>query len=488
MVNVVMTALVYLLTMVMSYILKRAGLFHKEDKKVLSNLIFYITLPASLISSFAGAEVNVYYVIAILLGFLVNTVMVISGQIVSADKSPELKAIYSVNASGFNMACIAIPFLSTFYPAGVPYLCMFDVGDSFYTLGTTYAIGKMRLNGGSKDKNDNYVLTILKGLLTSVPFDTYMIMTILSFLNCRLPDFITMAADFCGKGNGFLTMIMIGVSLELHMSRESAKEKELILKVQSIVEKGASKEKIGLRGAMPQGYLFAVYDSETQEAEYIPPEYNEIPELLDELVEYVNTTDDHPLIIAAIVHYQIVTIHAFEDGNGRTARLLSGYILDYYGYGFQGIGSLEEYFAYDSDEYYSSLQMGLPALYYMGRENPPHPEIWITYFLRMMELYSNKVCELSMETNKQSEQVNLSYLNKKDKELLAYLIENKMYEFKPVDVAGALKVTNKTVINRCAKLYSNGFVVPVITGVRIMAYRLTDYTISNADTILKNIL
>ena len=71
MVNVVMTALVYLLTMVMSYILKRAGLFHKEDKKVLSNLIFYITLPASLISSFAGAEVNVYYVIAILLGFLV---------------------------------------------------------------------------------------------------------------------------------------------------------------------------------------------------------------------------------------------------------------------------------------------------------------------------------------------------------------------------------------------------------------------------------
>ena len=165
MVNVVMTALVYLLTMVMAYILKRVGLFHKEDKKVLSNLIFYITLPASLISSFAGAEVNVYYVIAILLGFLVNTVMVISGQIVSADKSPELKAIYSVNASGFNMACIAIPFLSTFYPAGVPYLCMFDVGDSFYTLGTTYAIGKMRLNGGSNDKNENYVLTILKGLI-----------------------------------------------------------------------------------------------------------------------------------------------------------------------------------------------------------------------------------------------------------------------------------------------------------------------------------
>ena len=112
--------------------------------------------------------------------------------------------------------------------------------------------------------------------------------------------------------------------LEEKVNKNEKFSKKLILDVQKLVEKGASKEKIGLRGPMPPGVLFAVYDSETQEAEYIPPEYNEIPELLDELVEYVNTTDDHPLIIAAIVHYQIVTIHAFEDGNGRTARLLSG--------------------------------------------------------------------------------------------------------------------------------------------------------------------
>ena len=175
--------------------------------------------------------------------------------------------------------------------------------------------------------------------------------------------------------------------------------KRLILDVQKYVEKGASKEKIGLRGPVHPGVLFAVYDSQTGNPDYIPPEYIDIPELLDELVEYVNSTDDHPLIVAAVVHYQLATIHPFEDGNGRTARLRSGYILDINGYGFNGIGSLEEYFAYDIDEYYDSIQMGLPALYYSGRDNPPHPEIWVNYFLCMVLLYSNKVCELSESSN-----------------------------------------------------------------------------------------
>ena len=139
---------------------------------------------------------------------------------------------------------------------------------------------------------------------------------------------------------------------------------ELLLKVQKQIVFGESKDKIGLRGPMPPGVLFAVYDSNTGNPEYIPPEYNDIPKLLEELVNYINNSDDHPIIKAAILHYQLVTIHPFEDGNGRTARIMSNYILSYYGYGFKEIGSLEEYFSFDLDEYYSSLQMGLPVLYY----------------------------------------------------------------------------------------------------------------------------
>jgi len=278
--------------------------------------------------------------------------------------------------------------------------------------------------------------------------------------------------------------------LALNYLEEKAKTKEkitrkLIRDVQKMVEKGASKEKIGLRGAMPPGVLFAVYDSQTGIPDYIPPEYCDVPDLLDELIEYVNTTDDHPLIVVAIVHYQLVTIHPFEDGNGRTARLISGYIMDINGYGFNGICSLEEYFAYDINEYYDSIQMGLPALYYSGRNDPPHPEIWITYFLNMVLLYSKKVCMLSESINGEEVQGSLSYLKGKEKELLLLLIRDYKREFTPIEVSKKIGVTNKTVINRLAVLAKNGFVEPIMVSQRIRSYTLSEFTRNNEKSIIK---
>ena len=264
--------------------------------------------------------------------------------------------------------------------------------------------------------------------------------------------------------------------LEEKVSKKEKFSQKLILDVQKLVEKGASKEKIGLRGSMPPGVLFAVYDSKTGNPDYIPPEYCDIPELLDELVEYVNTTDDHPLIVAAVV-----------DGNGRTARLLSGYIMDLNGYGFNGIGSLEEYFAYDIDEYYESIQMGLPALYYSGRENPPHPEIWINYFLRMVKLYSGKVCDLQLASEEEDIAGSLSFLKGKEKELLQFLIRNYRGEFTPIEVSRELSVSNKTVINRLAVLVKNGFAVPVFANQRIRSYELSEFTKDHQKEIMKEI-
>ena len=264
--------------------------------------------------------------------------------------------------------------------------------------------------------------------------------------------------------------------LEEQVKKRTPFNRKLLLAVQKLVVKGAPKEKQGFRSQTPPGVLFAVYDSVTGNPDYIPPEYTDIPELIEELTEYVRTTDDHPLLIAAIVHYQLVTIHPFEDGNGRTARLLSGYILDVNGYAFNGIGSLEEYFAYDIQEYYDSIQMGLPALYYSGRNNPPHPEIWINYFLRMVLLYSNRVCELSKSTDMRETESSLSHLKKKEKELLLFLIRNCKGDFTPIEISQAFGVTNKTIINRLLNLVKNGFVIPHLVKERIRSYELSNFT------------
>ena len=246
----------------------------------------------------------------------------------------------------------------------------------------------------------------------------------------------------------------------------------LLLEVQKQIVYGESSEKIGLRGAMPPGVLFAVYDSKTGSPEYIPPEYSDVPGLLKELEDYINNSDDHPIIKAAILHYQLVTIHPFEDGNGRTSRIMSNYVLSYYGYGFKEIGSLEEYFSYDLEEYYSSLQMGLPALYYDGRNNPPHPEIWINYFIKVFSLYANKVTEIATSAVNDNEIERFNMLSVKAKKLLNYLKEERIIKFSPIDLAKVFDVSNRTIINWCAELCENGYLKPNIANKRIRTYSL----------------
>ena len=259
--------------------------------------------------------------------------------------------------------------------------------------------------------------------------------------------------------------------LEKKLENKEPLSLKLLLEVQKQICEGESKEKIGLRGAMPPGVLFAVWNDDGTPA-YIPPEYSEISTLLDELLKYINDSDDHPLIKAAVIHYQLVTIHPFEDGNGRTARIISSYYLSLNGYGFKNVGSLEEYMSYNIDEYYDSLQMGLPILYYDGRNNPPHGEIRINYYLKIFSLYASKVLSIALEESKGNEQERLSHLSKKAKDFLNYLDKNNILSFAPIDLAKKLKVTNRTIINWCSELVNNGYLRPVIVNKRIRHYEL----------------
>jgi Fic family protein len=57
--------------------------------------------------------------------------------------------------------------------------------------------------------------------------------------------------------------------------------------------------------------------------DYRYPDAVFVPELMTEFAEWIQSTPLlHPVELAAEVHYRLVTIHPFQDGNGRTARLL----------------------------------------------------------------------------------------------------------------------------------------------------------------------
>jgi len=65
----------------------------------------------------------------------------------------------------------------------------------------------------------------------------------------------------------------------------------------------------------------------------ILPNPVKVADLMDQFIEWLVASEAlHPVELAAEAHYQLVTIHPFVDGNGRTARLLMNLILMQHGY------------------------------------------------------------------------------------------------------------------------------------------------------------
>lgn len=59
---------------------------------------------------------------------------------------------------------------------------------------------------------------------------------------------------------------------------------------------------------------------------YAPPA-ERVPQLMQELMTWLKTSDEHPLITSSVFHYEFEFIHPFSDGNGRTGRLWQTLIL-----------------------------------------------------------------------------------------------------------------------------------------------------------------
>jgi Fic family protein len=113
---------------------------------------------------------------------------------------------------------------------------------------------------------------------------------------------------------------------------------------------------------------------------YLPPNPVEVPSLMHDLVTWLNYPDPQslsPLIYAGIVHYRLVAIHPFEDGNGRATRALTTLYLIKNGYDITNSFALESYYNRERKAYYTALSSADSQ-----RTSDGEPDLtnWLEYF------------------------------------------------------------------------------------------------------------
>jgi Fic family protein len=118
-----------------------------------------------------------------------------------------------------------------------------------------------------------------------------------------------------------------------------------------------------------------------------PPLAVEIPYYIEDFFTWLNSEEAqriHPIFRAAITHYQLVFIHPFIEGNGRTARAMATLVLYSSGYDFKKFFSIEQYFDNDVERYYQ-------ALLSVQQQTNTELTYWLEYFCYGLALEIDKV-------------------------------------------------------------------------------------------------
>ena len=122
--------------------------------------------------------------------------------------------------------------------------------------------------------------------------------------------------------------------------------------------------KIAVKGLKDDGSKtpgrFREEEVKIQNSNHTPPIHNDVPRLMQELADYINEKSEakFDILKTAVAHHRFTAIHPFDNGNGRTARLLTYAMLakqkfvDDYGMRILNPSSI---FCIDRQEYYNKL-------------------------------------------------------------------------------------------------------------------------------------
>jgi Fic family protein len=178
----------------------------------------------------------------------------------------------------------------------------------------------------------------------------------------------------------------------------------------------------GVRGgrANPGKYRVVqnyVVNSLTREIIYTPPPPGDVPALMDELVAWLNTMQDaHPVLVSGIAQFQLVHIHPFVDGNGRTSRLLSTLCLYRAGYDFKRLFTISEYYDRDRSAFYAAIQN--------VREQRMDLTGWLDYYVDGLATQMIEVTERGKRVIRRDAIAQKYTLSTRQAVAVGYLLEN----------------------------------------------------------------
>ena len=215
MADILMRAGSFVSIILLGYFLKKIGFFKQEDFTILSRITIRITLPATIITSFAGKEIDMAMLSLVFLAIGCGLIYIAIGFLINRRKPKEQQAFEMLNLPGYNIGTFVIPFAQSFLgPLGVIAVSLFDTGNAVICLGGAYSLASM-----VKEGNGFSLRRIGKALASSVPFVCYVIMLTMNLLKIPVPNLVLSAAGIIGNANAFMAMLMIGVGFKLEGSK-----------------------------------------------------------------------------------------------------------------------------------------------------------------------------------------------------------------------------------------------------------------------------
>ncbi len=215
MLDILIRAGSFVAVILLGYFLKKIGFFKQEDFTILSRITIRITLPAAIITSFAGKQIDMALLSLVLLAIGCGLLYMAMGFFLNRKKTREERAFAILNLPGYNIGTFVIPFAQSFLgPMGVVATSLFDTGNAVICLGGAFSVASM-----VKDGSGFSVKRIGKALARSVPFVTYVLMLLLNLVHLPVPGFVLSCAGIIANANAFMAMLMIGVGFKLEGDR-----------------------------------------------------------------------------------------------------------------------------------------------------------------------------------------------------------------------------------------------------------------------------